>query len=397
MKTSMPQTTTAPQWRVSLADNTIDDEEIQAVTAVLRSRWLSPGPQTRAFERDFAEALGCPAAVAVSSGTAALHLAVLALGIGPGDEVIVPSLSFVASAAMVALQGGTPVFADIRSETDPTIDPADVRRLITDRTKAIVAMHYGGYPADVAALAELAGEYGVALIEDAAHAPVVKAAGAMLGTLGDVGCFSFFATKNLTTGEGGMVVARDPALLDVIRAARSHCLSSSTWDRLHSGAADYDVAGIGLNYRPTEIASAIGRIQLEKLAHDRRRRAVLTAAYRERLAAVPGLVAPFAHYDGDSARHLMAVLVPEGVARNDVRSELRERGIQTSVHYRPTHHFTFYRERFDSGEHPLPVTEAVAARLLSLPLHALMSDDDVALVVDGLSESIVRSSERSIP
>jgi dTDP-4-amino-4,6-dideoxygalactose transaminase len=191
-------------------------------------------------------------------------------------------------------------------------------------------------------------------------------------------------------------VARDPALLDRIRAARSHCLSSSTWDRLRSGDADYDVSGIGLNYRPTEIASAIGRIQLGKLARDRRRRGVLTAAYRERLAAVPGLVAPFAHYDGDSARHLMAVLLPHGVDRNEVRSELRHRGIQTSVHYRPTHHFTLYRERFGSRRHRLPVTEALAPRLLSLPLHALMSDDDVALVVDGLSDSI-RSAERSLP
>jgi dTDP-4-amino-4,6-dideoxygalactose transaminase len=164
------------------------------------------------------------------------------------------------------------VFADIRSETDPTIDPADVRSLITERTKAIIAMHYGGYPADLVALAALADEYGIALIEDAAHAPVVRSAGALLGTVGDLGCFSFFATKNLTTGEGGMVVARDPALLDRIRSTRSHCLSSSTWDRLRSGDADYDVSDIGLNYRPTEIASAIGRVQLGQLAHAPRRR-----------------------------------------------------------------------------------------------------------------------------
>jgi dTDP-4-amino-4,6-dideoxygalactose transaminase len=395
MKPSMSRTTTAPEWRVSLADNTIDDEEIQAVSEVLRSGWLSPGPRTRLFEREFAQALECPAAVAVSSGTAALHLAILALGIGPGDEVIVPSLSFVASAAMVALQGGTPVFADIRSDTDLTIDPADVRRLVTGRTKAIVAMHYGGYPADVVALTEIADECGIVLIEDAAHAPVVRAGGAVLGTVGDIGCFSFFATKNLTTGEGGMVVARDPVLLDRIRAARSHCLSSSTWDRLRSGDADYDVSDIGLNYRPTEIASAIGRIQLGKLARDRRRRGELTLAYQERLAALPGLVVPFADHKGDSARHLMAVLLPEAVSRNEVRSELRNRGIQTSVHYRPTHHFTFYREGFGARRHPLPVTEAVAARLLSLPLHALMSDHEVALVVDGLSDSIMRASDRS--
>ncbi|WP_433654913.1 aminotransferase class I/II-fold pyridoxal phosphate-dependent enzyme [Nocardia sp. CA-128927] len=386
---SMSQTTVAPEWQVTLADNTIDHEEIQAVTEVLRSRWLSPGKQTRAFEREFAEALGCSDAVAVSSGTAALHLAMLALGIGPGDEVIVPSLSFVSAAAMVVLQGGTPVFADVRSATDPTIDPADVRGLITGRTRAIVAMHYGGYAADLAELTGIAREYGIALIEDAAHAPVVGVPGEMLGTVGDIGCFSFFATKNLTTGEGGMVVARDPAVLERIRAARAHCLTASTWDRLQSGAADYDVPAVGMNYRPTEISSAIGRIQLRKLAHDRRYRRVLAAGYRERLAAVPGVVVPFAEHEGDSALHLMAVLLPVGVDRDAVRTALRDAGIQTSMHYPPTHQFSFYRHNVDSARRPLPITESIAGRLLTLPLHARMSEQDVALVVDRLSDTII--------
>ncbi|MFC9434476.1 aminotransferase class I/II-fold pyridoxal phosphate-dependent enzyme [Nocardia sp. NPDC057030] len=394
---SMTRPTVAPEWRVTLADNTIDHEEIEAVTEVLRSRWLSPGQQTRAFEQEFAEALGCADAVAVSSGTAALHLALRALGIGPGDEVILPSLSFVSAAAMVVLQGGTPVFADVRSDVDPTVDPVDVRGLITGRTRAIVAMHYGGYAADLPALVAIARTCGIALIEDAAHAPVVGAAGAMLGAVGDIGCFSFFATKNLTTGEGGMVVAKDSAVLDQVRAARAHCLTASTWDRLHSGAADYDVRAVGLNYRPTEISSAIGRVQLRKLAQDRRCRRELTAGYRARLAAVPGVVVPFADRTDDSALHLMPVLLPTGIDRDKVRTALRDSGIQTSVHYPPTHRFSFYRDNVDSARRPLPITDDIAGRLLSLPLHARMTDADVALVVDRLFDTVIGLSRESVP
>jgi dTDP-4-amino-4,6-dideoxygalactose transaminase len=377
-------TTSDPRWRVTLADNTLDDEEVAAAGDVLRSRWLSAGPRTRRFEREFAAALGVPDAVAVSSGTAALHLAVLALGLGPGDEVIVPSLSFVASAAVVARHGGVPVFADVRSARDLTLDPADVRRLLTPRTRAIVAMHYGGFAADVLDLRELARRHDLWLIEDSAHAPVVRHGRGTLGSFGTIGCFSFFATKNLTTGEGGMVVADDPELLDRVRGMRSHCLTASTWQRLHSGDADYAVTGLGLNYRPTEIASAIGLVQLAKLAADRARRRQLVAVYDEALGAVDQLVVPFAGRGGDSAHHLYAVLLPPGVPRAAVRDGLRAAGVQTSVHYPPTHLFPLYRERYPSARRTLPVTEAVAGRLLSLPLHSRMSDADAALVAHTL-------------
>jgi dTDP-4-amino-4,6-dideoxygalactose transaminase len=381
------------RWKVTLADNTVDDQEIAAVTEVLRGRWLSAGPQTAAFEREFADRLGVPDAVAVSSGTAALHLAVLALGIGPGDEVVLPSLSFVSAAAMVALHGGTPVFADVRSVDDLTIDPAEVERLITPRTKAVVAMHYGGFPADLPALAALCAAKRIALIEDAAHAPIVETAGGMLGTVGDIGCFSFFATKNITTGEGGMVVARDPAVLAHVRRARSHQLTASTWERLESGDADYDVPGLGLNYRPTEVASAIGRIQLGRAAADRERRTGLVYAYREALAPIENLVVPFATHQGDSAHHLMAVLLPAGVNRRAVREALTAAGVQTSMHYPPTHRFTYYRDRFPGAAQPLPVTETAGARLLSLPLHSRMARGDAELTAGALADAVHRSRQ----
>jgi dTDP-4-amino-4,6-dideoxygalactose transaminase len=376
---------TAPQWKVTLADNTIDEQEIRAVCDVLRSRWLSAGPVNREFEREFAGAIGVPDAVAVSSGTAALHLATTTLDLRPGDEVIMPSLTFVASAEVTALQGGTPVFADIVSEHDLTISPDDVRRLITSRTKAIVAVHYAGFPADMPTLCAIAREHGLTLIEDAAHAPVLRAGERMLGAHGDIGCFSFYATKNMTTGEGGMVVARDQVVLDRVRLARSHFIATSSWDRMGRASAGYDVDGIGLNYRPTEISAALGRVQLGKLAADRVRRGELVAIYRAELGEVSGLTIPFTDRTGDTAHHLMVVLLPPTTDREALREALAAAGVQSSVHYPPTHTFSFYTRNFAAARRPLPVTDAIAARLLSLPLHARMTGNDAILVADTLT------------
>jgi dTDP-4-amino-4,6-dideoxygalactose transaminase len=335
--------------------------------------------------------------VAVSSGTAALHLAVRALGLRPGDEIIMPSLTFVASAAVVVLEGGVPVFADIVSAAEPTVSPEEVRALITPRTRALVAMHYGGYPARLEELRDIATANGLALIEDAAHSPVVRGTGTALGTVGDIGCFSFHATKNMTTGEGGMVVARDPAVLDRIRAMRSHGITRTSWDRAVSGGSDYDIVELGLNYRPTEVASAIGRVQLGRLTADRERRRRLTQAYHELLARhVPEAVVPWAGRTGDSAYHLMAMVLPEQVSRAGVQDALRADGVQTSVHYRPVHSFTRFRaadQPCGATRRPLPVTERMADRLLTLPLHSRMTTGDVAYVVDRLSAALGRPGD----
>lgn len=383
--------------QVTLADNTVGREEIDAVTAVLTGRWLSAGQVTRQFEEEFAAAAGVTDAVAVSSGTAALHLAVLALGLAPGDEVVVPSLSFVASAAVVALHGGVPVFADIRGEHDLSVDPDDVLRLVGDRTRAIVVMHYGGAPAAVREVVAFARSRGIAVVEDAAHAPLVHLDGRVLGTFGDVGCFSFFATKNVTSGEGGMVLAHDPAVLARVRAMRSHCVSRPTWERHRSGTSGYDVDGIGLNYRPSEVSSAIGRVQLGRLGEDRRLRRLLVARYRERLAGVPGVVVPAAPAE-DSAHHLATVLLPAGTARDELQERLHDNGVQTSVHYPPTHLLSCYRTSLArrraavADRERLPVVEGLADRLLSLPLHARMTTDDVDHVVDSLAASLDRGT-----
>jgi dTDP-4-amino-4,6-dideoxygalactose transaminase len=366
--------------QVQFSDNTIGAEEIAAVTEVLTGRWLSLGPVTRNFERAFADALGAPDAVAVSTGTAALHVALAALGVGPGDEVITPSLTFVAGAAMTRLLGATPVFADVVSERDPTLDPDSVAALLTPRTRAVIVTHFAGFAARIERLRDITGDRGIALVEDAAHAPVVRSPAGMLGTIGDIGCFSCYATKNVTTGEGGLVVSADPALLAACRSMRSHHMAASGPDQ------DYDIDALGMNYRPTEIGAAVGLIQLGRLAQDRASRLAVTNRYRARLAAVPALTLPFADRDPaeDSALHLFPVLLPAGADRAAVRAALRERGVPTSVHYPPTHRLSYYRDL--APTEGLPVTDAVAGRLLSLPLHARLTEDDATYVAAALTE-----------
>ena len=373
-------------WKVTLSEPTIDDREIAAVTQVLRSRWLTMGPVTREFEREFAASLGEKEAVAVNSGTAALHLAALILGLGPGAEVIVPSLSFVATAAAMAMTGAKPVFADISSEDDLTISPDDVVRCITPRTRAFVVMHYAGYPANMEKLLAIAHSHDLKVIEDAAHSPLVRTPLGMLGMLGDIGCFSFFTTKNITMGEGGMITSPYPDLLQKARALRSHCMTSSSWEKQQGRSSMYDVEGVGFNYRPTEIGAAIGRVQLQKQADDRVHRRRLTHAYIEALRDIPGLKLPFSAYSGDAAYHLFPLLLPPNVDRSQLQACLGERKIQSSVHFPPIHLFSHYRSTYGYRPSMLPLTEEIAARELSLPLHSNMQEEDVWYVAQTLRQ-----------
>ncbi len=373
------------EWRVPLADVSIGPEEMAAVHDVLQSGWLSMGPVTAAFEAAFATHIGAKHAIAVTNGTAALHLAHAALGAGPGDTVICPSLTFVATANAIRYTGATPVFADITGVHDLNISPAAIAAKIDARTKGICVVHYGGYPCDITAILQLAQAHGLYVVEDAAHAPgatcPVRGTGDPVGeavhacgAIGDVGCFSFFANKNMTTGEGGMVTTNHDALAARLRRLRSHGMTSLTWDRHRGHSASYDVVEWGYNYRIDELRSALGAVQLQRLEAENRKRAEIVQAYTAQLQHLDGLVMPFLQTAGTTAEmpsfHLYPVLVKDAPTRTQFRNFMQRQGVQTSVHYPAIHHFSRYRGSAPEGD--LPLTDEVAQRVVTLPLYAGM-------------------------
>lgn len=349
------------------------------MSRVLRSKWLSMGPEVAAFESEFAEFLGVRHAVAVANGTAALHLAYLALGIRPGDEIIQPAMNFVAAANVTIAVGAVPVFADVVSLSNPTIHPDDVASLVTPSTRAVVAMHYGGHACQLDALLEICRQHGLALVEDACHAPGAHYRGdgrspsPMLGTLGKVGCFSFFSNKNLAVGEGGMLVTNDDNCAERTRQLRSHGMTTLTWDRHQGHASTYDVVSPGFNYRTDEIHAALGRAQLAKLAANNQRRRELLSAYQRALESLPGWIVPFAG-EQDEASHLMVLLAPNSESRQKVVDGLTAEGIQTSAHYPCIPDFVAY-ERWRSAD--VGIAREYASRVITLPLFPTLALTDV--------------------
>src|SRR5439155_203003 len=317
------------QRRVTLSDIAVDDELLHAVIETVRSGWWSMGPRVEEFEREFAEFCGAPHAIAVANGTAALHLGLLAVGCGPGDEVIVPSLNFVAAANAIVHTGAKPVFCDIVGSDELNLDPDDVEAAVSPRTKAVLILHYGGFPCAVDAIAEIAARHELTVVEDAAHAPGASLRGRMCGTLGRVGCFSFFANKNLPLGEGGMIVTSDDDLAKQLRLLRSHGMTTLTWDRHQGHASSYDVVLPGFNYRLDEVRAFLGLVQLRRLPEVNAARGRILAGYREALAGEHGLTMPFSGGDGEriSSHHLAVVLLPGGADRDQVRTSLDAAGI----------------------------------------------------------------------
>ncbi len=368
--------TEAP-WRVPLSDIRVDEELLTAARDVLASGWWSMGPRVDELEQAFAAFMGVPHALAVSNGTAALHLALLATDCGPGDEVVLPSLNFVAAANTVIRVGATPVFCDVVGETDLNLDVADLARAVGPRTKAIVVLHYGGFACDVDGVLALAADAGIAVIEDAAHAPGGTWNGRPLGTVGAIGCFSFFSNKNLPVGEGGMVVTSDDELAARVRSLRSHGMTTLTWQRHRGHASTYDVLDAGFNFRIDEVRAALAIVQLGRLEQGNAARRSHAARYRSLLDGVDSITMPFAGDEAQrtSSHHLAVAVLPAGVDRESVRARMHEERIQTSVHYPPIHRFTLYRQ-----ERPLPGTEGVADRIVTLPLFPHMTDEDVELV-----------------
>lgn len=376
-------------WKYPLADIDFGSEEFSKVQSVLESRWLTMGSITQNFEKAAAEYLGVKHAIAVTNATAGLHLACRAVNLSPGDEVIVPSLTFVATSNAVLYTGGIPVFADITSLNDLDISPESIEENITERTRAVIVMHYGGYACDMDKILELAKKHHLHVIEDAAHAIGSELNGRKLGTVGEIGVYSFFSNKNMTTGEGGMVVTNDDELAKNIRLMRSHGMTSLTWDRHQGHAWDYDVVELGYNYRIDEIRAALGLVQLSKLEKNNQRRRELTQLYHTLLREqIPEIWIPFSTHRGISAAHIMPVLLPPEVNRVDFIEGMKARQIQTSHHYPPIHKFTSYTRNQAIKQKELPITEHVTQREVTLPLYPALLDEDIAVIVEAVKESL---------
>lgn len=368
----------------------VDADDLEAVAAVLRSDWLTTGPRVADFESAVAAFAGAREGVAVNSGTAALHAAMFAAGIGPGDEVIVPPLTFVATANAVVFQGGTPVFADIDPET-LLIDPEKVRAQITPRTKAVVAVDYAGCPCDYQALQTLARTRGLILIADACHSLGASYQGKKVGTLADLTVFSFHPVKHITTGEGGMVVTDNREWAAAMRRFRNHGLSTDHRQRAHQGTWRYAMLELGYNYRLTDFQCALGISQLAKLDAWVARRQEIARCYDAHLADLPGLSLIQTPPQVSHSHHLYVILLELKRLRADrdqVFQALRARGIGVNVHYLPVHLHPFYQQHLQTRPGDCPVAEEAYERLLSLPIFPGLSDEEVLQVIEALRETL---------
>jgi len=364
----------------------VGEEEIEEVVATIRSGWLGTGPKTHRFEQEFARYLGVDHCVAVSSCTAALHVAMLAAGVGPGDEVIVPAMTFCATINAVIHAGARPVFADVRLP-DMTLDPEDVRRRITPRTRALLPVHFHGRPADLDAFRALADERGLLLIEDAAHAIETLQGGRHMGSVGDAACFSFYVTKNMTTVEGGMVATRHADWADKIKIYALHGLSRDAWARFSDkGYRHYQVVAPGFKYNMTDIQASFGLHQLARLEERLPRREQIWSTYDEAFRDLPLLLPPEPARNTRHARHLYAIrTTPASPLSRDLLMEaLYRRNIGTGVHYTALHLHPYYAQQFGYRPGDFPNAEAVGATTLSLPLSAKLTDQDVQDVIEAV-------------
>lgn len=373
-------------YKIPLFDLNFDENEEKAVLDVLRSKWISTGPKTAEFESMFENMLGVKHAVAMANCTVALHLAMRLLDIGEGDEVICPSLTFVATANAIRYENATPVFADIKSYEDLTIDPSDIERKITKKTKAIIVMHYGGFACDMDRIMEIAQRHNLKVIEDACHGPLAEYKGKKLGTIGDIGCFSFFSNKNISTGEGGMLVTNRIELFERAKLLRSHGMTSMSYERSKGHSTAYDVIDLGYNYRMDDIRAAIGIAQLQKLPDDLKKRAEVRALYLNALKDIDKIFIPFKEYPFYSSNYIFPIILKDSnfTTRNKIRDELAKDGIQTSVHYPAVHRFSIYKNNYIN----LPKTDYAADCLITLPMYSKLNEEDINYISKSMKEVI---------
>jgi len=379
-------------WRVQLHKINYDEREYKAVKEVIDSGWLTISQKTYDFEAAFSKFLGHDAqCLAVSNCTAALHMALLVLGIGQGDEVITPSLTFIADQNVTRMVGAEIILADITSMEDWSMDCADIEARITPKTKALIIVHYAGYACDMERIVALCKKRNLLLIEDCAHSPGADYKGQPLGTFGDIAAFSFFGNKNIAAGEGGMVVTRNPEIFAKLKHLRSHGMSVQSFDRYKGRASSYDIESPGLNYRIHEIASALGLVQLQKLEEANNKRKELTEYYFKRLDDISSIRIPYRQFScGKPNYHIMPVLLSYSLDRSAIIESMKQDGVQTSIHYPAIQNFTAYRNTVNQTSK----AEYVSAHELTLPLYPTMIYEEVDIVCDALMKGIQTQGEK---
>jgi perosamine synthetase len=366
----------------------IDEKDIQAVVDTLRSDWLTTGPKVSEFEQAVADFVGAKEAVAVNSGTAALHATMYAVGVGPGDEVILPPMTFVATANCIVFQGGTPVFTDVNPD-NLLIDPVQIEEKITSKTKAIIAVDYAGHPCDYDALRHIADKNGIFLIADACHALGASYKGKMIGFLADMTAFSFHPVKHITTGEGGMVVTDDAEFAEKMQRFRNHGITRDVHQRRSQGTWSYEMVDLGYNYRITDSQCALGKSQLDKLAGWIKRRREIARQYDEALAKIPTIAPLHVKSDVYHAYHLYVCLINLTLLNTDrdaILKKLNAKGIGVNVHYIPVHLHPFYQNNFATKPGLCPVAEKAYEGLISLPIFPRMTDQEINAVISSVEE-----------
>lgn len=373
-------------YKIPLFDLNLGQEEIDAVINTIKSNWISTGPKCQEFEDLFSDMLGVNYAVTLANCTCALHLACVILGINEDDEVICPSLSFAASVNCIRYVGATPVFCDIKGSEHLNIDTGQIEHLITPKTKAIMVVHMAGFPADMDTIMAIAKKHNLKVIEDACHGPLSEYKGKKLGTIGDVGCFSFFSNKNISTGEGGMIVTNDEKIANRVRSLRSHGMTTMSYQRATGHATSYDIVELGYNYRMDDLRASIGIAQLHHLKDDLIKRQHVRSLYLEALKDVEQVIVPFADNSEFVSNYIMPIVLKDSTIENRdrIREELHSKGIQTSIHYPAIHKFSIYQ----NYKADLPSSEYVSNNEITLPMYSKLTMEDVVFIVESLKSAL---------
>ena len=373
-------------YKIPLFNLNFDGKEAQAAADTINSGWISTGPKCEELEKMFVDMFHVNYAVSISNCTDALHLCCLVSGVVPGDEVICPSLTFAASANCIRYAGATPVFCDIVGPEHINIDPKEIEKKITDKTKAILVVHMAGFPCKMDEIMAIAQKHNLKVIEDACHGPLSEYKGKKLGTIGDCAAFSFFSNKNISTGEGGMFISNNKEMADKARLLRSHGMTTMSYQRAGGHATAYDIVELGYNFRLDDIHAAIAIEQLKKLPGDLEQRIAVRKRYVELLSKVENIVVPFADNIEFTSNYIMPIVITKGTVedRDAIRNKIHEAGVQTSVHYPAIHRFSIYKEYGAV----LPQTEYVTDHEITLPMYAALTMEQIEYVVEVVNNAI---------